>query len=166
VISAVDWSGLLSRFSLSTPSGIFLSRRWPIVAGSTSRRPSMARTKPRLTPLKPLAARMSAVIQKNVPVTQTSPYASAIGDRSAGDDDSTPLQENLTANRAGDRRSTVPPLEPLAYRINDAIKVSGLGHSSTYKLIGEGKLRSIMIAGRRLIPADALRELFAGCRVT
>jgi excisionase family DNA binding protein len=100
--------------------------------------------------------------RSRIPPAQTSPYALAIGDRGARDDDSTPLQENLTANRAGDRRSTAPPLDPLAYRVNDAIRVSGLGRSSIYKLIASGKLRSIMVAGRRLIPADALRDLLRG----
>jgi hypothetical protein len=103
-----------------------------------------------------------SVLQPNVPVTQTSPYALAIGDRSARDDGSTSRQENLAANRAGDRRSTAPPLQPLAYTINDATKVSGLGRSSIYKLIGEGKLRSVLVAGRRLILADALRDLLRG----
>lgn len=116
---------------------------------------------------------MSARVQPNatehrrrsrVPATQTSPFALATGDgdRSARDDDSLPRQENLTANRAGDRRSTAPPLEPLAYTINDTVKVSGLGRSSIYKLIGEGKLRSVLVAGRRLIPADELRALLRG----
>jgi excisionase family DNA binding protein len=105
---------------------------------------------------------VSAAIQPNVPVAQTSPYALAIGDRSARDDGSTPRQENLAANRAGDSRSTAPPLEPLAYTINDATKVSGLGRSSIYKLIGSGELRSIVVAGRRLIPAAALRDLLRG----
>jgi excisionase family DNA binding protein len=47
----------------------------------------------------------------------------------------------------------------LAYRVNDAAKVTGLSRSSLYNLIAEKKLRSIVVAGRRLIPADALREL-------
>jgi excisionase family DNA binding protein len=105
--------------------------------------------------------RPKAKWRSRVPITQTSRFA-LIGGPSARDEDSTPRQENLTANRAGDRRSTAPPLEPLAYTINDATKVSGLGRSSIYKLIGSGELRSIVVAGRRLIPADALRELLQG----
>jgi hypothetical protein len=102
----------------------------------------------------------SAVKRRSrIPIDQVSPYALAIGDRSAREEDSTPRHENLTTNRAGDRRSMAPPFEPLAYRISDATKVSGLGRSSIYKLIGEGKLRSVLVAGRRLIPADALRDL-------
>jgi hypothetical protein len=113
---------------------------------------------------------VSAAIQPNVPVTQTSPYALAIGDRGARVDDSTPQQEDQAANRAGDRRSTAPPSPPppdiaLAYRINDAVKLSGLSRSSIYKLIGEGKLRSVLVAGRRLIPADALRSLLGAALI-
>ena len=53
----------------------------------------------------------------------------------------------------------LPPDTVLAYRVNDAAKVAGLSRSSLYVLIGEGKLRSVLVAGRRLIPADALRDL-------
>jgi hypothetical protein len=55
-----------------------------------------------------------------------------------------------------------PPDTVLAYRVNDAARVAGLSRSSLYVLIGEGKLRSVLIAGRRLIPADALRDLLRG----
>jgi helix-turn-helix protein len=50
----------------------------------------------------------------------------------------------------------------LAYRVNDAAKAAGLSRSSLYTLMSEGKLRSVLVAGRRLIPADALRELLRG----
>jgi excisionase family DNA binding protein len=53
-----------------------------------------------------------------------------------------------------------PP--PLAYRIDDAVKASGLSRSTLYDLISEGRLRSVKVAGRRLIPADALLALLRG----
>jgi excisionase family DNA binding protein len=56
----------------------------------------------------------------------------------------------------------LPPNTALAYRVNDAAKVAGLSRSSLYLLIAEGKLRSVLVAGRRLIPADALRDLLRG----
>jgi excisionase family DNA binding protein len=56
----------------------------------------------------------------------------------------------------------LPPDTVLAYRIKDAARVAGLSRSSLYSLIGEGKLRSVRVAGRRLIPADALRDLLRG----
>ena len=46
-----------------------------------------------------------------------------------------------------------------AYRINDFIAAFGLGRTSTYRLIRDGKLASVMIGGRRLIPADAAEAL-------
>jgi hypothetical protein len=82
-------------------------------------------------------------------VCTQAPQAMATEDRSLTDEDRAPRREDL-------------PLSPdiaLAYRVNDAIKVSGLSRTSIYKLIGEGKLRSVLVAGRRLIPADALRSL-------
>jgi excisionase family DNA binding protein len=69
------------------------------------------------------------------------------------------IQSNIPSRKAA------PPLPPdtvLAYRVNDAAKVAGLSRSSLYNLIGEGKLRSVLVAGRRLIPADALRDLLRG----
>jgi excisionase family DNA binding protein len=55
---------------------------------------------------------------------------------------------------------TFPP--PLAYRIDDAVRASGLGRSTIYKLLTSGRLRSVRVAGRRLIPAEALLDLLRG----
>lgn len=52
--------------------------------------------------------------------------------------------------------------EPLSYTVNDACAATGLGRSSIYELIAAGKLKSVRLAGRRLIPADALRDLLRG----
>lgn len=48
---------------------------------------------------------------------------------------------------------------PLAYRIPDAVRVSGIGRTKLYQLIASGELRAIRVGGRRLILADSLREL-------
>jgi len=71
-------------------------------------------------------------------------------------------QPNVAGERLGLREALLPPDTALAYRVNDASRVSGLGGSTIYKLIGEGKLCSVLVAGRRLIPADALRNLLRG----
>ena len=52
--------------------------------------------------------------------------------------------------------------EVLAYRINDACKALSVGRSSIYKLIKEGKLKSVTIAGRTLIPRTEIDRLIAG----
>jgi excisionase family DNA binding protein len=56
----------------------------------------------------------------------------------------------------------IPPAEPLAHRVNTAIAISGLGRTTIYKLLREGRLKSRMVAGRRLIDAASLRELITG----
>ena len=47
----------------------------------------------------------------------------------------------------------------ITLRIDDACRVAGLGRTSLYKLIGEGRLKSVTIGGRRLVVAASLREL-------
>jgi excisionase family DNA binding protein len=66
-----------------------------------------------------------------------------------------------THTNTNDREGTNPlPLDSaLALRVDDAAKAIGLSRSSIYMLIGEGSLRSVRVAGRRLIPTDALRDL-------
>ena len=59
-------------------------------------------------------------------------------------------------------QKTEKPVSPIAYRIRDAARVSGLGRTTLYKLIGAGKLRAIRVGGRRLILAESLRELLDG----
>ncbi len=48
---------------------------------------------------------------------------------------------------------------PIAYRIADAVRVSGIGRTKLYEFIGCGKLKSIRVGGRRLILAKSLRAL-------
>lgn len=53
------------------------------------------------------------------------------------------------------------PLEiaPRAYTIQAFCRAYGLSRSTAYNLINDGKLRSVRVAGRRLIPADAAEGL-------
>ncbi len=55
-----------------------------------------------------------------------------------------------------------PDLEPLAYSIDDACRVSTLGRTRLYQLIGEGRLETRKIGKRTLIPAASLRALILG----
>ncbi|WKL55989.1 helix-turn-helix domain-containing protein [Asticcacaulis sp. ZE23SCel15] len=41
--------------------------------------------------------------------------------------------------------------DKIAYRIDEAVKASGLGRSFLYEKMAEGKLRSVKVGGRRLI---------------
>ena len=53
-------------------------------------------------------------------------------------------------------------LEPLAYSVNEACRVSSLGRTRLYQLIGEGRLEVRKIGKRTLIPAASLRALITG----
>jgi len=54
-------------------------------------------------------------------------------------------------------------LEPLAYQIDQFCQIIGLGRTAVYKLIKEGKIKTIRIGGRRLIPrSEALRLVKEG----
>jgi excisionase family DNA binding protein len=52
-----------------------------------------------------------------------------------------------------------PSVERLAYRIPDACRAVGIGRTSLYRLVSEGKLRLVKIAGRSLVDAASLRDL-------
>jgi hypothetical protein len=55
-------------------------------------------------------------------------------------------------------------ITPLAYRINDFCQAMGIGKSAFYILVKAGKIKTIVIAGRRLIPADEAHRLVReGC---
>lgn len=52
--------------------------------------------------------------------------------------------------------------EPIAYSVADACRVSSLGRTRLYQLIGEGRLEVRKIGKRTLIPAASLRALIEG----
>jgi hypothetical protein len=59
-------------------------------------------------------------------------------------------------------RAPLPPIDSvIAYRINDAAAACGLSRATLYRLMKEGQLRTKLVAGRRLIEPDALRELLS-----
>jgi len=47
----------------------------------------------------------------------------------------------------------------IALRVNDAATASGLSRSTLYKLMAEGKLHAVKVAGRRLILMQDLQAL-------
>lgn len=53
-------------------------------------------------------------------------------------------------------------IQPLAYSIDDACRVSSLGRTRLYQLINEGKLQVRKIGKRTLVPAASLRALIDG----
>jgi excisionase family DNA binding protein len=53
---------------------------------------------------------------------------------------------------------------PLAYRVAQFCKLIGLGKTKFYELVHDGKIKTVVIGGRRLVPADEARRLVReGC---
>ncbi len=53
-------------------------------------------------------------------------------------------------------------IQPLAYSVSEACRVSSLGRTRLYQLIAEGRLEVRKIGKRTLIPAASLRALIDG----
>jgi excisionase family DNA binding protein len=56
----------------------------------------------------------------------------------------------------------IPTGNKITLRLDEAQAVSGLSRSTLYELIKSGRLRAVKVAGRRLIPRDALEALLLG----
>jgi excisionase family DNA binding protein len=52
-------------------------------------------------------------------------------------------------------------VEILAVSINDAAKTLGLGRTSIYVMIADGRLEAFKLGRRRLVKADSIRRLVA-----
>jgi excisionase family DNA binding protein len=57
------------------------------------------------------------------------------------------------------RKSNREPPEPSAYSIRDTCRVTGLGKTSIYELISQGRLKSVAVGRRRLVLAESIRAL-------
>lgn len=55
--------------------------------------------------------------------------------------------------------STKPLRDPLTVTVQEARRLSGLGLTTVYKLIGEGQLRTVKVRGRTLVSYPSLKSL-------
>ena len=51
------------------------------------------------------------------------------------------------------------PIEPLTVTVPEALRLTGLGRTSLYRLIDERKLRRIKVGARALIEYRSIKEL-------
>jgi excisionase family DNA binding protein len=56
----------------------------------------------------------------------------------------------------------VPAFERLALSIEETAKTSGLSRATLYRLIADGKLTTIKIGARRIVPIGAINALLSG----
>jgi excisionase family DNA binding protein len=54
------------------------------------------------------------------------------------------------------KASSTPNVEPRLLSIKDAARVLGVGVSSVWLLIADGKLKAIRVGRRRLVPVEAI----------
>jgi excisionase family DNA binding protein len=52
-------------------------------------------------------------------------------------------------------------MEPLALSINDAAKALGLGRTSIYAMIADGRLDAFRLGRRRLVRLESIKRLVA-----
>jgi excisionase family DNA binding protein len=55
--------------------------------------------------------------------------------------------------------NTTPNPSALAYRVKAFCEAVGLGRTTLYKLMREGKVKTVVIGGRRLVPAEEAQRL-------
>ena len=55
--------------------------------------------------------------------------------------------------------------EPLAVRIPDAVRMTGIGRSKLYELIASGDLDTIKVGRCTLVPMESLRALLGRARI-
>jgi excisionase family DNA binding protein len=60
------------------------------------------------------------------------------------------------------RKNEAPAPAPLAYSVRDAMAVSGLGRSTIFSLMAEGRLGRVKIGRKTLIPRGSLEALLSG----
>jgi excisionase family DNA binding protein len=68
----------------------------------------------------------------------------------------------MQAAPAGRHRAAALVEPRAAFSIEQACQTIGVSRPTLYKLMRQGRLRSVMLGGRRVIPADAIAELLAG----
>ena len=71
------------------------------------------------------------------------------------------IQANNEQTEAVAARETLSALEPLTVTVRDVTRLSGLGPTTVWRLISEGKLESTMVGNRRLVSVSSLKKLLA-----
>ena len=66
---------------------------------------------------------------------------------------------SICSTAAPSPRAGAALIERRALRINDAASFYGVGRSTIYKLIAEGKIETVKILGRRLVLRDSMEAL-------
>jgi excisionase family DNA binding protein len=69
------------------------------------------------------------------------------------------IQRHEISRRPGMEAPVKGSREPLTVTVDDAVKMIGLGKTTLYKLVGEGRVTSVTVGRRRLVHVSSLRCL-------
>jgi excisionase family DNA binding protein len=61
--------------------------------------------------------------------------------------------------KSGSRAASADQIDPLTVTVKEAQRITGLGHSTIYKLIGEGKLTTVKVGTRTLVTFPSVKAL-------
>lgn len=61
-------------------------------------------------------------------------------------------------------RTTKPEMEPIAVRVAEAMRLTGIGRSKLYELIASGDIETVKIGRCTLIPTTSLHHLIERAR--
>lgn len=79
-------------------------------------------------------------------------------DRSRG---TTPFDTRSPVHDIAGREAQTPVLVPLAVSPRRAAEYLGVGHDAIYQLLNQGRLRSVKLGRRRLIPLNELERFLS-----
>jgi excisionase family DNA binding protein len=54
-----------------------------------------------------------------------------------------------------------PPLPPLAYQVNEFCRRIGIGRTTLYAMMKDGQIKTVLIGGRRVVPATEADRLLS-----
>ena len=57
-------------------------------------------------------------------------------------------------------------ISPIGYSIEQTTKILPIGRSSIYKLIKQGEIKTVILCGRRIIPASEINRIIAPANET
>ncbi len=70
--------------------------------------------------------------------------------------------DSTDAASAAARKIAPPPPAPLSYSVKGAMAASGLGRSTIFQLMADGRLDRVKVGKRTLIPRASLESLLSG----
>lgn len=60
------------------------------------------------------------------------------------------------------RQFRTQPVEPISYTVNAAVRATGLGRSTIFAMLADGRLERVKVGRKTLIPRASLEAIVSG----